>query len=70
MKNRGLWIWKMMLTTCVQAAGAPFCDLVSGTDQQGRRYRGRCFLLTPWRRNRFGESVPQRALVVGWRTKA
>ena len=36
------------------------------TKKEVWRGRGKSFLLTPWRRNQYGEALPQRALTIGF----
>lgn len=54
-----------------QAAGAPLIDstmtVIRKHDSQTElfRFKGKGLLLTPWRRNQYGESLPQKMLVVG-----
>ena len=67
LKNRGLQIGRLMLTTCNQAAGAPLMDSCTTRDQAGNVYHGKCFLLKPWRKNKWGEHLPQPAMVIAWR---
>ncbi|MCR4307168.1 MAG: hypothetical protein NUV80_01250 [Candidatus Berkelbacteria bacterium] len=57
---------KLCLTTTIQGTNAPFIDRAFTTDDKNRRYAGVAILLTPWMR-KYGESITQRALVVGWR---
>lgn len=59
-------IGPLVVTTCNQAAGAPFIDSCFTRDKEGRRYKGRAILLKPWHR-KWGQSLPQTALVIGWR---
>lgn len=60
----------LCLTTTMQSEGAPFVDKCFTKTEDGRRFRGHAVLLTPWRRNRYGESVIQRALVIAWKARA
>lgn len=54
-----------------QAGGAPFMDSATTvtrevvSKREVWRGRGKSFLLTPWRRNKYGESLPQKALTIG-----
>lgn len=66
MKNRSLILGKLLVTTGMQGGGAPFVDKCRSAAEDGRVFWGVMILLTPWRRNRFGESLPQRGLVLGW----
>ena len=58
---------KLVISTCNQASGAAFIDRAFTEDIEGHQYASVAILLTPWKRNRFGESLPQLALVIGWR---
>lgn len=59
---------RLLLTTCMQAEGAPLIDRCTTRDNgDGRWARGIAVLLTPWRRNRYGEASPQVALVIAWK---
>ncbi len=59
-----------------QSSGAPFADSCTTITRRKSdnveiaRYRGRCFLLTPWRRNKYNESLPQKALVLAIASKS
>ena len=64
---RGYRIGRLIVTTCRNAAGAPIVDDAFSHDSEGREYVGKAILLTPWRKNAYGEHERQRALVVGWR---
>lgn len=65
---RGRRLGRLILTSCRQAAGAPVFDKAWTHDREGNRYTSLAILLTPWRKNRYGEHERQRALVVGWKT--
>lgn len=62
-------IGKLVITLCNQAGAAPLLDYCRVQMSEGDPAWGRCLLLTPWKRNRFGESLAQTALVVAWRSK-
>jgi hypothetical protein len=64
---RGWRIGRLIVTTCRQASGAPVVDDAFINDREGNRYEGWAILLTPWRKNRYGEHASQRALTIGWR---
>ena len=66
MKRMGFKFGKLMVTTVTQGSGAPFIDGAFTTDAEGLRYKGVAILLLPWKRNQYGESLPQLALVLGW----
>lgn len=68
-RYRAIKLWRLIFTTCHQASGAPFADDAYTHDREGNRYTGKAFLLTPWRRNEYGEHAKQRALVIGWQQK-
>lgn len=59
---------RLIVTTCRQGEGAPWIDDAWTHDREGNRYASKAILLTPWRKNRYGEHRRQRALVIGWRT--
>ena len=67
--NRVVILGKLVVTTCNQASGAPLVDKAFAQDVYSRKYKGWAILLTPWKRNRYGESLLQKALVVGWRCR-
>lgn len=60
-------IGRLCVTSCNQAQGAPWVDRCWSRTPSGECFAGIAILLTPWRRNRFGETLMQRALVIGWR---
>lgn len=62
--HHGIFIGRLVLTTCMQAQGAPVVDRCSGVSAEGRSYRGRAILLKPWKRGE--RSISARALVIGW----
>ena len=64
---KGHRIGPLIVTTCRQPTGAPLIDDGWTIDQEGNRYASRSVLLTPWRKNRYGEHERQRALTIGWR---
>jgi hypothetical protein len=66
MNNRSIRVGRLIVTTAMQGGGAPLFDRCRVEDRDGWAYYGWLMLLTPWRRNRYGESKPQRGLVVGW----
>lgn len=55
------------VSTCWQGRGAPLVDRCTSVEQVAPRrvWTGVAILLTPWRRDRYGASVIQRALVLG-----
>lgn len=57
----------LCLTTCNQGQGAPLIDKCYTQDKEGRYYIGVAILLQPWKRNKYGESLPQRCLVIAKR---
>ena len=66
-------IGKLVITTTNQRLGSPFIDRSTTICREkktfGRllwRANGFAVLLTPWRRNEYRESLPQKALVIGW----
>ena len=65
--RKGYKLGRVLVTTTIQAQGAPFIDCACAKDGDGLNYRAIAILLTPWRRNRFGESEIQTALVIGLR---
>ena len=58
---------RLVVTTCKQGSGAPWCDKAWTLDREGNVYSSLAFLLRPWRRGAHGTRLPGRALVVGWR---
>ena len=60
-------IGRLLLTHCNQALGAPIVDYAFSRDIDGNNYRGRAILLKPWRKNKYGEHLPQPALIIAWR---
>jgi hypothetical protein len=67
MGNNAIILWRLCLAWCNQAGGAPLVDRCFSKDRRGRIYNGIAVLLTPWRRNIYGNSLPQRAAVIAWR---
>ena len=65
MTNRSLILGKLLVTTAMQAGGTPFVDKCRSEATDGRVFWGVPILLSPWRRNRYGDSLPQRGLVLG-----
>lgn len=57
---------KLLITFTKQPAFAPIIDACWSTDGDGYKYFGRAILLLPWRR-KYGQSLPQMALVLAWR---
>lgn len=66
--NRSIILGRLLITTAMQGAAAPFADQCRSEAKDGRVFWGWLILLTPWRRDRYGESLPQRGLVIGWQT--
>ena len=64
---KSLIIGKFLVCISRNALGAPFIDDAFARDSDGRRYRGYAVLLQPWRRNNYGEALPQPALFLTWR---
>lgn len=64
---RGLRLGKLIVSHCIQGTGAQPIDSALITDADGYLYRGIAILARPWRRNRYGERLRGRALVLGWR---
>jgi len=60
-------IGRLLLTHCNQAHGAPMMDDSTSRDADGHRYKGKAILLKPWRKNGYGEHLPQPAVVIAWR---
>lgn len=63
-RHRAVILGRLVVTTTMQAQGAPIVDRCSGGTADGRWYRGRAILLKPWLRGE--RSIRARALVVGW----
>ena len=66
-RNRTIILGRLLVTIANQGGAAPFVDRCRSESTDGRVFWGVLILLTPWRRNRYGESLPQRGLVLGWR---
>ena len=64
---KGRRLGRLIVTTCHNGAGAPIVDDSFIHDQEGNEYVGKSILLTPWRKNEYGERRRQRALTIGWR---
>lgn len=60
---------KLCITFCNQGAAAPLLDYCNVNTEDGRMFFGRALLLTPWRRDQYRESLPQRALVIAWESR-
>ena len=65
-KNVAYVFGRLCPTTCMQAAGAPFIDSCTAQDEKGNTYKGVAILLKPWQRDKWKQSLVQRALVVAW----
>ena len=66
-KRWGYILGRFIVTSTMQPGGAPLVDRGWTTaDADGQTYEGVAILLTPWRR-KYGQSVLQRALVLGKR---
>lgn len=63
---RGWHIWRIIITTCRTSTGSPFVDDAFTRDREGNEYISKAFLLMPWRKNKYGEHLSQRAFVIGW----
>ena len=62
-------IGKLCLTTVFQSGNAPLIDRCwTTTVDRKRHFAGRAILLTPWRR-KYGQAIPQTALVIAWEEK-
>jgi hypothetical protein len=64
---KSLIVGKLLVCISRNAIGAPFIDKAYANDDSGKRYRGYAILLQPWRRNNYGEALPQPALFLTWR---
>lgn len=62
MKRRSIILGPLVVTSTMQAQGAPVVDRASVVDAQDRLYHGRAILLKPWKRGE--RSISARALVV------
>lgn len=62
--RRSIVLGRLLVTTTVNAAGAPLLDHASARDGAGRFWRGTAVYLAFWRRR---ERPPGLALVLGWR---
>jgi hypothetical protein len=58
-----------------QGSGAPLVDTTitivrnSETGEEIECYKGKGLLLTPWKRNQYNETLPQKTLVVGFASR-
>lgn len=57
----------MIVTTCIQGTCRRIVDRAFTQDREGNRYESVAIILSPWRRNEWGEYLSQRVLVIGWR---
>lgn len=62
--RRAFALWRLIVSTMLQPAGAPFIDHAVAVDTEGRHYRGVAILAAPWRRR--GRD-PILSLVLVWR---
>lgn len=60
-------LWKLILTTVIQPTGARFIDKAHSTDQDGNKYKGYAILLRPWKKDKWGDTQRQFAIVIVWR---
>lgn len=67
LRYKGRRLGRLIVTTCHNGTGAPLVDDSFIRDQEGNEYVGWSVLLTPWRKNEYGEHLRQRALTIGWR---
>ena len=58
---------RLIVTSCIQGTCHRITDRAWTQDREGNDYDSVAILLQPWRRNRWGEYLSQRALVIGWR---
>src|SRR3954471_14508603 len=65
MANKGHVFGRLLITTAMQGAAAPLVDRCR-SEADGRVFWGVLILLTPLRRDLYGESLPPRGLVLGW----
>lgn len=68
MSNKAFTFGRLLVTTAMQGGCAPLVDKCRTESVDGRVFIGVLILLTPWRRNRYRESLPQRGLVFGWQS--
>lgn len=64
---KGRRLGRLIVTTYHNGTGAPIVDDAFVRDQEGNEYVGKSILLTPWRKNEYGEHRRQLALTIGWR---
>lgn len=64
--HRTLTFGKLLFTTVIQGTGAPIVDWCAGHAVDGRTFEGRAIHLRPWRKDRYGDRLMNRALVIGW----
>lgn len=67
--RKSIVIGSFLLTTTIQGAGAPLVDKCYANSKEGDQFKGICVLLMPWKRDKYGASVPQLSLVIGWKIK-
>lgn len=68
--HKGRKIWKLIVTTCQQPAGASFIDDAWTNDKDGYRYTSKAIVWPFGNKNEYGERNRRRAVVIGWREKS
>ena len=63
--RKGFIFGKFIITTVINAQGAPFIDECSGTTEEGLVYFGRAIQFNPFRFNKYGDRKMGLCLVVG-----
>jgi hypothetical protein len=58
----------LLLTTALQAAGAPLWDSVCSRTEKGETFKGLAIRIQPWKREN-GKAAPQLAVVVAWKKR-
>ena len=66
--KRSLVVGPICITTTIQGSGAPLIDKCLTCAIDGTLYKGVAILLSPWKRNSYGESLEQVALVLSVNT--
>jgi hypothetical protein len=65
--RKGQRFGKLLLTTVMQPSGARFIEQAYSTDQDGNKYKGYAIILRPWKKDKWGDTQRQMAIVITWR---
>lgn len=68
MRKNAQAIGKLLITTCNQSSGAPIIDRGFSDEKVApfRKWKCKVIHLTPWRKDKYGDRLPGKALVIGW----